>query len=217
MNKKTLLILVAVVATAGASAFVRWQASDAGAGANDRSAVEKLLNRPEPVVLSEGTALKVRTDVTVSTDSHSAGDVFTATLVEPVVVGDRTVAPQGTRVRALVAESDPGGKVKGRAHLAVRLSELDTADWGRVEINTDTAAWEAKSTTTKDAAKVGAASGLGALVGAVAGGGKGAAIGAASGAGAGTAVVLGTRGKEVELPVESVLTFHLTQPVQLGS
>jgi outer membrane lipoprotein SlyB len=56
---------------------------------------------------------------------------------------------------------------------------------------------------------------LGAIIGAVAGGGKGAAIGAAVGAGAGAGGVILTRGKQVNVPVETVLNFKLDQNLVL--
>jgi hypothetical protein len=57
---------------------------------------------------------------------------------------------------------------------------------------------------------------LGTIIGAIAGGGKGAAIGAAAGAGAGAGGQLLTRGRRVRIPVESVLTFRLEQPLMMG-
>jgi hypothetical protein len=56
-----------------------------------------------------------------------------------------------------------------------------------------------QDSTKDDAAKVGAASGIGAIIGAIAGGGKGAAIGAVIGGGAGTAGVMTQRGKDIRL------------------
>jgi hypothetical protein len=56
-----------------------------------------------------------------------------------------------------------------------------------------------RSTTKDDVAKVGAAAGVGAIIGAIAGGGKGAAIGAVIGGGAGTAGVMQQRGKDIRL------------------
>ncbi|HKR21675.1 MAG TPA: hypothetical protein VJS17_03730, partial [Pyrinomonadaceae bacterium] len=47
--------------------------------------------------------------------------------------------------------------------------------------------------------KVGAASGIGAIIGTIAGGGKGAAIGAIIGGGAGTAGVMNQRGKDLRI------------------
>ena len=58
---------------------------------------------------------------------------------------------------------------------------------------------------------------LGAMVGAIAGGGKGAAIGAAAGAGPGAGTQVLTRGNSVRVPAESLLTFRLDQPLQMGA
>jgi hypothetical protein len=57
---------------------------------------------------------------------------------------------------------------------------------------------------------------LGTILGAIAGGGRGAAIGALSGAGAGAGTLLLTRGRRVNLPEESLVTFRLNQAIQTG-
>ncbi len=56
---------------------------------------------------------------------------------------------------------------------------------------------------------------LGTVIGAIAGGGKGAAIGAVGGGAGGAATQVLTRGKEVNVPAETLLTFKLDQPVTL--
>ena len=58
---------------------------------------------------------------------------------------------------------------------------------------------QGRDSTKKDVEKVGAATGIGAVIGAIAGGGVGAAIGATIGAGVGTAGVLTERGKDIHL------------------
>ena len=110
-------------------------------------------------------------------------------------------------------EADKGGRVKGRALLAVRLTSIETAGGREMDIITSTYSVEAQSTKKEDAAKVGIGAGIGAAIGAIAGGGKGAAIGAATGAGAGTGVVLATRGEAAQIPSETVLNFELRSPL----
>ena len=56
---------------------------------------------------------------------------------------------------------------------------------------------------------------LGTVIGAVAGGGKGALIGAVVGGAGGAAAQVLTRGKQVNVPAESLLTFRLDQPLML--
>jgi hypothetical protein len=56
---------------------------------------------------------------------------------------------------------------------------------------------------------------LGTVIGAMAGGGKGALIGAVVGGAGGAAAQVLTRGKEVKVPAETLLTFKLDQPLTL--
>jgi hypothetical protein len=49
----------------------------------------------------------------------------------------------------------------------------------------------------------------------VIGGGKGAAIGAVTGAAAGGAVQVLTNGKQINVPAETEMQFHLDQPIRL--
>lgn len=176
-------------------------------------------SRPAPtarrLTVPEGTPLQVRTTTLLSTKTAEAGESFVANLAEPVVVDGNVVAPRGARVKGTVVESDPGGRVRGRAFLSVRLTSIELENGQTVEIATNTVGQEAKSSAKKDAAKVGIASGVGAAIGAIAGGGRGAAIGAGAGAAGGTGVVLATRGEPAEIPSESVLTFTLRSPIRV--
>ena len=96
--------------------------------------------------------------------------------------------------------------------MALELDRLQTVG-GEVRIASDTMIRRADSSKGKDAAKVGIMAGIGAAIGAVAGGRKGAGVGAAAGGAAGTGTVLATRGKPVEFPSESRLTFRLRAPI----
>ncbi len=86
------------------------------------------------------------------------------------------IAPKGAEAEGKIVESDKGGRVEGRASLAVQMTGLHTAGGHVVEISTGTITREANATKSKDAAKIGISSGVGAANGAIAGGGKAAAI-----------------------------------------
>jgi hypothetical protein len=167
------------------------------------------------VTLPAGSELKVRTTNTLSTKTVQSGETFTASLEEPIVDGGWVVAEKGATVYGKVVNADQGGRVKGVASLSVRLTELQTSDGQRVEINTDSYGVQAKSSKKDDLKKVGIAAGVGAAIGAIAGGGSGAAKGAGIGAGAGSGVVLATRGDPAVIPSESVLRFALSEPVSI--
>ena len=184
--------------------------ADAMPGSSSAAAAQ-----PRSATLAAGTVLKVRTTTTLSTDSHKAGDTFTATLMEPLVQGAWVIAPEGATVEGRIVNADKGGRVEGVARLTIALDRLHTADGRTVDISTHSMAVQAKTTNREDATKVAIGTGIGAAVGAIAGGGKGAAIGAGAGAGAGTAVVLSTRGDAAEIGSETPLTFELQSPVTL--
>jgi len=169
----------------------------------------------QTVVLEPGTVLKVRTTSTLSTKSIETGQAFEATLEEPVMAGGREVLPKGAAVTGRIVEADPGGRVEGRAMIAVALASIQAGD-ERIAISTNTLSRQARASTKKDATKIGIGAGIGAAVGAIAGGGKGAAIGAAAGGGAGTASVLATRGEAAVIPAETVLTFQLRAPAKIA-
>ncbi len=169
--------------------------------------------RPPSVTLPAGTAITVRTINTLSSGTVKAGERFAATLEDPIVEGTRVIAAKGANVRGVIAHSNAGGKVKGRAGFGIRLTSVQGADGRNLDVATTTYSVAAQSTKKKDAKKIGIASGVGAAVGAIVGGGKGAAIGAGAGAGAGTAGVLTTRGAAAVIGSESVITFELSEPV----
>ena len=139
------------------------------------------------------------------------GDAFSAIVEEPIVVDGWTVIGQGARVDGRIASADKGGRIKGRAELAIELTSMTTSDGRKVEIVTNTMTQEAIANRKKDVARTGIGAGAGAAVGAIAGGGKGAAIGAIVGAGAGTVM----RGEAADIPAETIIPFTLRSPVTI--
>jgi hypothetical protein len=168
---------------------------------------------PRVFTIRAGTLIPIYTAGDLSTKTAKDGDRFTASLARPIVDGDWVIAKQGATVEGVIVNSDPGGRVKGRASMTVKLSRLQLADGRTVDISTNSYTKQAKSTKKKDALKIGVGAGIGAAIGAIAGGGKGAAIGAGAGGGAGTGLVLATRGDPAVIPSESKLSFRLRGPI----
>jgi hypothetical protein len=118
----------------------------------------------------------------------------------------------------LVVRSASGqGKLQGQSDLAVDVSSVDIGGKHyRLETNNYVEKGkEGVGTNKRTGVFVGGGAALGGIIGAIAGGGKGAAIGALSGAGAGTATQGLTRGKAVQIPAETLLTFNLKAPVRI--
>ena len=202
--------------TAGTPATQMTPAAREPAVVENKAAPARLATVParESVRLPAGTAVDVRTTSTISSKTHAAGTMFTASLERALVTtGGRVLAPAGSRVEGVVSSVDQGGRVKGRASLRLRLVSITTAEGRTVACQTGSYAVLARATKKKDALKVGIGAGVGAAIGAIAGGGKGAAIGSAAGGGAGTGVVLATRGDPAVVPAETQIRFALTAPV----
>src|SRR5262245_3911712 len=168
---------------------------------------------PRVFTIRAGAPITISTAKELSTKTAKDGDLFTASLARPIVDGDWVIAKRGATVQGVVVNSDPGGRVKGRASMTVKLRSLQLADGRTVELSTSSYTKEAKSTKKKDGMKSGIGAGIGAAIGAIAGGGKGAAIGAGAGGGAGTGLVLATRGDPAVIPSESQLNFRLQGPI----
>jgi hypothetical protein len=166
------------------------------------------------VTLAAGTALPLRLETAIGSDTSRVEDPVRAELRREIVRGDLVVLPAGTPVTGAVIDVQRAGKVKGRARLAIRFTSVTVGD-ERFDIRTGSIAREARSTKGKDATKVGVGAGAGALIGGILGGGKGAAIGAGVGAGAGTGVVVSTRGEEVRLAAGTPITATLAEPLTL--
>ncbi|MBI4905441.1 MAG: hypothetical protein HY820_17540 [Acidobacteria bacterium] len=169
---------------------------------------------PPEVTLPAGRTLRVRTTTALSTKTAKPGQRFEAWLSEPVVVNGTTVLPKGARVEGVVAESDPGGRIKGRAVLGLRLTAVESQ--GRMlPLQTSVYTRVARGTKSRDAMKIGGGAGVGAAIGAIAAGGAGAGFGALAGAGAGTGVVLATHGAPAVIASESLISFQLRTAVSV--
>jgi hypothetical protein len=172
--------------------------------------------KPEPkITIPAGTRFRVALIDGVSSNNSSVGDQFTASLTQPIVVNGKTVLAKGTTVRGRVVDAKESARVKGRASIQLRLTDIIRDNASDVTISTKTYTAVAEATKKRDAAIIGGGAGIGAAIGAITGGGKGAAVGAAVGGGAGTGTVLATKGKEIHYPPETKLTFTLSEPVEI--
>jgi hypothetical protein len=162
--------------------------------------------------LGAGAAIPVRLDTSVSSRTSNPEDRVDATVRENVRSGGRVVIPAGSTLRGHVISAERSGRVKGRARVSLRFSEIEIG--GRVHpIATQRITLVAPATHGRDAKIVGGGAGAGAILGAIIDGKEGAAKGALLGAGTGTGVVLGTRGKEVGLARGARWRVRLAQPL----
>ncbi|MCC7241285.1 MAG: hypothetical protein IT180_05125 [Acidobacteria bacterium] len=159
------------------------------------------------------SVLGLQVERTVTSDLARVEDKVSARVTRDVRVAGRIAIPAGSIVTGSVTDVDRGGKMKGKARLAVRFHTVTLADGSQLAIRTDTVVREGQSPSGETAAKVGGATIGGAILGAILGGGKGAAIGAGVGAGAGTAAAMTNDRNPATLPAGASITVRVQEPV----
>jgi hypothetical protein len=161
--------------------------------------------------IDAGTTIQVRTNDHITTDTAN-GQVYTAVVDKDVMgTNGRVAIPKGSNVELIARKTSNN-------ELALDLDSI-TVNGRRYGVAADEnvkAGKEGLGANKRTGEYVGGGAALGAIIGAIAGGGKGAAIGAGAGAAAGAGVQVLTRGKNIDVPAESLLTYRLSQPLRAG-
>ena len=165
------------------------------------------------VTVPAESVLGLQIQTAVSSETARVEDRVDARVTRDVRVGDRVAVPAGSQALGSVVQVDRGGKLKDRAHFAIRFNTLILPDGSRLPLTAEAVHREGSSPTNKSAARIGGATVGGAILGAILGGGKGAAIGGAIGAGGGTAAAMAGDREPATLPAGSIVNIRLMSPV----
>lgn len=175
-------------------------------------------NDHQPELLRSGTQLEILTNQTIDSKTASPNQLFPAQVNHDVVDNSgEVIVPKGSPAQ-LVIRSASGGGVTGTSDLLLDVQSI-TVHGRRYLVRTSSLREKGRGglgANKRTAEMVGGGAVIGSIIGAIAGGGKGAAIGAAVGAAGGAGAQVLTKGKEVIIPAETVLTFNLDQNVTLA-
>ena len=165
--------------------------------------------------VNAGTEIEVRTDQAINVKAASAAATYPASVANNVLDSNGNVAiPKGARARLRAVPVNDG--------LTLDLDSV-TVNGQRYSLRSSSASAVASTKrgglgkNKRTGEYVGGGALAGTLIGALAGGGKGAAIGALAGGAAGAGAQVLTRGKQVNVPAESILKFRLENPVSMRS
>jgi hypothetical protein len=152
----------------------------------------------------------------ISSEKNKIGDVFVATLDEPISANGTEVVPRGVDVRGRIANLEGAARVAGSAQLGLELTQIYV---NGIPYSLTTSEYEeaGESRTGQTAKRAAGGAAVGAIIGAIAGGGKGAAIGAGIGGGGATAVQVMTKGDKLNIPSETKLEFTLRTPLVVAA
>ena len=169
------------------------------------------------VVIPSGTQLVVRNDTGIDTANDAVGKLYSAVIQQDVVDSSGAVGiPAGTHAQLKVVDLNQG-TTANTPDLALALESVML---NGVTYRVDSSSVVEKNTAgygmnKRTAEYAGGGAGLGAVMGALFGGGRGAGIGALAGGGVGALTQFLTRGKRVNVPAESTLTFQLQRTLIL--
>jgi hypothetical protein len=164
-----------------------------------------------------GTELVVRTVETIDSRTAGANQVFSGIVEQAVTDGaGLVIIPGRSSVQLMIRQMSSGGAT-GSPEMMLDVQSITIAG-RRYLVSTDDMVLESdtgvgKNRRTADAVGGGAA--LGGIIGAIAGDGKGAAIGGLVGGAGGAGAQVLTRGRDVQVPAETLLRFRLDKPVSL--
>ena len=161
--------------------------------------------------IDAGTTIQVRTNEQITTN-NADGRVYTGVVDKDVTgTNGRLVIPKGSNAELMARKTSNNELALDMDSITVNGRRFTVAADENVKTQK-----EGLGANKRTGEYVGGGAALGAIIGAIAGGGKGAAIGAGVGAAGGAGVQVLTRGKNIDVPAESLLTYRLSQPLQAG-
>jgi hypothetical protein len=164
------------------------------------------------VTLPAGTVIPIRMTDTLDSASTQPNSVFHGSLAGDLIVDGMVVARSGASVVGRVITAKDATHFSGSSQLSIELTRIDTVDHP-VDVVTDAFTKQGNGRGKNTAEKTGGGAAVGAILGGLLGGGKGAAIGAVTGGGVGAGVNGVTRGQQVQIPTETLVSFHLQSPI----
>lgn len=164
------------------------------------------------VTLPTGTVIPVRMTDTLDSASTQSNSVFHGSLAGDLIADGMVVARSGAGVVGRVITAKDATHFSGSSELSIELTRVDTVDHP-VDVVTDAFSKQGNGRGKNTAVKTGGGAAVGAILGGLLGGGKGAAIGAVTGGGVGAGVNGVTRGQQVQIPTETLVSFHLQSPI----
>jgi len=173
---------------------------------------QPVVHEAPAITMASGTGISIDVTSAITSETAQAGDTWTGTVKDNVIVGDRVVIPAGSAVTGTVRGATPAKK-GSRAMLLLGVSSVNVngKDYS-VQASTDSIV--AGSTRARNLGAIAGGAAAGALIGkAVGGGGKGGLIGGLIGGAVATGAVSSTKGYQVAIKPGTNITFKSDAPV----
>ena len=209
-----MVVVVAMVLLAGCAGADQAQVESTQPGTSQDPSAPA---RPQThmVGIPAGTELTLALDTALTSETSQAGDTFSATVVEPIVIEGREVIPAGSTIEGRVTDATPAKRGAGEAKLALTFGALRLASGYHTDIVGSFQEISA-SKKARNAAVIGGSAAGGALLGRILGKDtRSTVIGAIVGGGIGTAVLVGREREQAVLPADTPFGIRLEQAIQV--
>ncbi len=185
---------------------------------------------PATITIAPGTRILTVLKSSLHTTSATSGSGVYLETAFPVVQDHRVIIPVRTQILGVVEEDKRPGRVKGRAHLRFRFTNLILPNYyvvpidgalqslpGSRSIRTggERGDIEPVDQIDRDVHTIAGSAAIGSALGVFAHGAIGPGVGALIGVGVGVGRVLFSRGDAISLPAGSSLELILQQPIIL--
>lgn len=163
-------------------------------------------------MIPSGSELDVKLQTRLYSDTAQVEDPVEATIVIDLYRGDDLIVPAGSRLTGYVSSVDRASRTDRKGSLTVQFTRLDINGRSH-DVRAHVTQVLESSGLKGEAGRIGAGAGVGAIIGGILGGVKGAIAGILIGGGG---VIAATEGKDVDLPVGTVLRVRFEDAVVLG-
>jgi len=168
-----------------------------------------------PLTVPMRTLLTVRTAEPLDSRRLQGGESFQAVVAQDIYEGEYLAIPRGAVLEGHVIGVKKPGAFAGGAGFALQITSLNLGGHG-YPIATDTFASDTRGKGGYTTANTIGGAAIGAIIGGIAGRDPGAAIGAAAGGVVGAGASAATPGPREIMPPETLLTFHLREPLTVN-
>jgi hypothetical protein len=181
---------------------------------DDRSTVAASSGRiPSGNEIPVGTEFDVRLQNRLSSATAQVEDRFEGTtLIDLRDENNHVLVPAGSVMRGVVSSVNKAGRIERKGSMTVAFDRVTIKGRSYPMRATVTQALESEG-IKGEKEKIGIGAGAGAILGAILGGAKGALAGVLIGGGG---TIAATEGKDVELPVGTVLRVRMDSPLNLS-
>lgn len=181
-------------------------------------------------IIPGGTRIIVRILDPLSTEFNSQGDGFISELAEDHELSGGVVIREGTRVYGTISRLKRAGRIRGRAEMELQFNRIEISRGYSLSLNakmvgliqnpmrrieSEDGTITQNSGVKGDLGRIGASTGIGALIGVITGGVSGAGRGAVVGAAGGLVGTVITGGEDISLLSETGVIIRLVDDLNV--